>query len=1341
MIVSLALCGTIFAQNPHNLTSHWSDFSNQPYNDQEPFVAAIAIDGVLFSVENGNINNDDFEYLEVAAFVGEDECRGNLMFLNDEYVDEFDDPYPILDACPIYYTDAGDAVYFKMYDHLNNILYTECTITYLGEELTVYTGEEHLEYYNNDFEAPIILNFITPSESQETLTVYEDGTDKNQYVPFYGLYADTQGAASECIIPSDELEDMAGGQITAMKFYLGTPAAAAWSGTHQVYLGEVDETTLTGITGPSAFTVVSTASFDATGTELTVEFDEPYSYEGGNLLIGTYVSVAGNNKSAYFYGVNQTENTGWYRNNGSASGSAVKFLPKTTFTYVPAATTGCPKPQSLVVSDVTAHGATLTWEGDASEYGFNLEYKKVTEETWAHIGLGNTTFSFTLTELEENTAYDVRVQAVCDLEDDNNNSRWRTANFTTPVACPAPTGLAVTYEGGTTATLAWTENGTATEWDIEYGTDEEFNAYTTVNVSENPSTELTGLDLATTYYVRVKTYCGSEGYSTYSNTVDFTTDLCLADNMCAITIALTDSYGDGWNGGQLSVVDVLTENVLGTYTISSGSSANYTLNVCDGRDINIVYTAGNYSTENGWVVTDINGEVICEHEGCNNGCTPTTGIQATYTVNCAPPTCLKPTDLTVNYTGGATAIVTWEGEAETYNIDVNGEVTEGVTSPYTLEDLAPATDYAVMVQADCGSDGTSDWTNAVSFTGLTPAPTLPTDVEVTPTATTGEVAWVAGENNGSWNLRWRPYVDPALAPTVWDLPLDGYEEQLVGWLAYDADGDGNVWGLAYSNSAQDDLCFYSASWTSGTGSLTPDNWLITPEVALGGTLKFDTWNYMSSYPEKIMVYVCSNPAFESLDEFVAISAFIQPGTAHETIELSLSEFTGTGRIAFRHYDCEDKYQIFVDNIKVFPVNGVEIPEWTVVENVESPYTIEGLTPSTEYEVQVKAFNEEGDGMTDWTESVVFTTLDAPTFTKDIVGYGEGEGNYYLIASPIGTVNPENVGSMLDNEYDLYSFDQSQNLAEWQNYKTGAFNLVSGQGYLYANSEDVTLTFVGTPMDSDTYEVTLAYDDDANLKGWNLVGNPFGETAYIDRDFYTMNGDGSEIIASTSSSIEAMEGIFVIAEYDGETMTFSAIAPEDKGANLALNLSQGRGVIDRAIVRFGEGQQLPKLQLNPNHTKVYIPMDGEDYAVVRSEGMGELPLNFKAESNGTYGLSINSDAEFSYLHLIDNITGMDIDLLETPSYSFEANTTDYASRFKLVFATGNNEDNFAFFSNGNFIVSNEGEAVLQVVDVNGRILSSENISGCASVNVKAAAGVYMLRLVNGDNVKVQKVVVK
>ncbi len=155
--------------------------------------------------------------------------------------------------------------------------------------------------------------------------------------------------------------------------------------------------------------------------------------------------------------------------------------------------------------------------------------------------------------------------------------------------------------------------------------------------------------------------------------------------------------------------------------------------------------------------------------------------------------------------------------------------------------------------------------------------------------------------------------------------------------------------------------------------------------------------------------------------------------------------------------------------------------------------------------------------------------------------------------------------------------------------------------------------------------------------------------------------------------------------------------------------------------------------------------------IGAETTGEMPLNFKAEKDGTYTLSVDVESvEMTYLHLIDNMTGADIDLLSSlrsngaMEYSFEAKTTDYASRFKLVFAQGEsaNEDNFAFMRNNHLLVLGiEGQATLQVIDLMGRILSSETINGNVSKAVNAPAGVYVLRLINGDEVKTQKIVIK
>ena len=233
--------------------------------------------------------------------------------------------------------------------------------------------------------------------------------------------------------------------------------------------------------------------------------------------------------------------------------------------------------------------------------------------------------------------------------------------------------------------------------------------------------------------------------------------------------------------------------------------------------------------------------------------------------------------------------------------------------------------------------------------------------------------------------------------------------------------------------------------------------------------------------------------------------------------------------------------------------------------------------------------------------------------------------------------------------------------------------------------------------------------------------------------------------ATNGTIQPMEAVFVYAENHEETLIFSTENNNEMAAGLVLNVSQGRGnVIDRAIIRFGESRQLPKFQLNRNHTKLYISQNGKDFAVVSSEDMGTLPVNFKAEANGSYTISLNTDeVRFSYLHLIDNMTGNDIDLLKTPNYSFEAKTTDYESRFKLVFVCGdtNDDNDFAFYSNGSFVISNEGHAKLQVIDITGRIIKRESINGCASISVNAAPGIYLFRLINGNDVKVQKIMVE
>ena len=449
------------------------------------------------------------------------------------------------------------------------------------------------------------------------------------------------------------------------------------------------------------------------------------------------------------------------------------------------------------------------------------------------------------------------------------------------------------------------------------------------------------------------------------------------------------------------------------------------------------------------------------------------------------------------------------------------------------------------------------------------------------------------------------------------------------------------------------------------------------------------------------------------------------------------------------------------DVEVTPMYG----EWTEVEVANGALTTEltGLTKSTKYVVQVQAVLDNGQ-TSEWSPVEYFTTLNEGELALYVEGYGTGEGAWKMIASPVAeSIAPTAVSGLVadpETDYDLYRFNQSADW-EWENYKntahTNDFQLVNGMGYLYASKEATTLLFTGDFNTDPTKTIT------GLQAGYNLVGNPFTVNATIDKSYYTLDGTGSIVVAtpvSGTTAIASCTGVIVQSDGDNRSVTFTAVQQQSANStnnkgNLHITLSQedtGRGttgrkaLMDNAIVSFNEGSQLGKFYFGEQNANIYLPQGGEAYAIAYSDKQGEMPLNFKANENGTYTLTINPEGvEVGYLHLIDNMTGADVDLLANPSYSFNAKVTDYESRFRLVFAAADVAvcgpgEAFAFISDGNLIVN--GTGTLQVIDLLGRQLSSQEIHSSFSIQHSAfPTGVYVLRLINGDNVKVQKIVLK
>ena len=306
--------------------------------------------------------------------------------------------------------------------------------------------------------------------------------------------------------------------------------------------------------------------------------------------------------------------------------------------------------------------------------------------------------------------------------------------------------------------------------------------------------------------------------------------------------------------------------------------------------------------------------------------------------------------------------------------------------------------------------------------------------------------------------------------------------------------------------------------------------------------------------------------------------------------------------------------------------------------------------------------------------------------KSILGYVNNDGGgWYTIASP--AVAGMDAETFAQGNYDLYYYDEPTSYWINQKMDDDDFNKLNlGQGYLYANAAPQLFTFEGQAKASlaefskPITCTTSAYP----LQGFNLVGNPYTNNINVYNlkvnnvpltSYYKLQND-TAFVVYTNEPILPAEGFFV-RSVAGD-LSFNAAAKDiTPNAYVRLVLNEADKMLDRAYLKMTEGDGLGKMENGRPTASLYFRQDDREYAIaVRKDGIAEYQIGFQTIYNGTFTITADLlDAECGYLHLIDQLTGEDIDLLSTPSYTFEAKTTDNANRFKLVLS--NTED-----ANGN-----------------------------------------------------------
>ncbi len=320
----------------------------------------------------------------------------------------------------------------------------------------------------------------------------------------------------------------------------------------------------------------------------------------------------------------------------------------------------------------------------------------------------------------------------------------------------------------------------------------------------------------------------------------------------------------------------------------------------------------------------------------------------------------------------------------------------------TLTNLQPGTNYKVVVFADYEDRTMSNDSEEVSFTTLglsTPSGLSADNI----TDNSADISWISGSGNEKQcDIRYRPYIPPLLFENF-ETDTQSHADTSFpdGWTCIDADGDGTCWEMVdtyYDFNANPNRYVTSG----GNFPFTPDDWLVSPKVELGGIVRFGAASEDDDYLDVFAVYVSTKSATD-VNDFKKISDDIVTPYGlftFTTYEFDLSDYVGeTGYIAIRHYNVTTQWILNIDDFEVLSKESVD-NKWIEVNGVTAPpCTISDLDPQTEYEVQIRAVADEL--ASDWSGSVNFTTLASAELAISLAD--DGKSNTAVIEENDGKV--------------------------------------------------------------------------------------------------------------------------------------------------------------------------------------------------------------------------------------------------------------------------------------------------------------------------------------------------
>ena len=992
----------------------------------------------------------------------------------------------------------------------------------------------------------------------------------------------------------------------------------------------------------------------------------------------------------------------------------------------------CEAPTNFQVTGVTHNNAAVSWEGVSGS--FYADWKAEVEEEWHPFNFGNAIgpgVDFNNT-LQPSTTYYVRVKTICP---EGGTSHYSTVSFTTP--CTPITSFPWSenfnsYSAGNFTEPCWINEhitGTGTQVFKVYTTNVGSNSTPKLQLPDMYSGTMTKLVLPfmnlpnSDYQFALDVYRSSnyptyttEGIRVFASTngeIEGATELAFIPRVYSVASGdIPAESAEGWYTYDMPIgmsgycyIILRGESKYGNPTYMDNFiveptppchvPTHITLTNVTATGFQVNYTPAS-STQDIWFFawstenvepTIYNGFTTNPSTYSTNNLQPETHYYLWVGIECeedmsyhwanpieftTPEACPTPTDVTLTNITSIQATVNWVDYGETHIAFYK--------APYLFSDFETG-DLSIWT-----SEGDASWTVGTGdYSVYTGAYSGNYNAKITH-STTGNETWLVSPKLNLDGMT-TAHVNFEYINRQWGSDIDE-----LG-LYYRING--GEWNELWSTSnAHED-------WTYHTVVLTglADNYQIGFKMTDGYGYGVGLDDIKIVFNDNENEIYISGPVVPYPDQSYTFTG-LDPQSTYFVYLMAYCDGTPSHYWTLRTY-----FTTLPENTKVFVAQG----GWNVANS-----WIPAGAPTLDNDVIIRANAMVTDGVVAYANKIILQGSPTPTLTindggqlvancdvyatinKSITGYGIANENtdngYYLIATPTtSSISAVNAGLVtVGNNYDLYQWDRTADGEEWKNYKKNPFNLNPQTGYLYANLNDMEISITGTLRNSKTGIVwDPPYDPDHF--GWNLYGNPFPCNIHISGrlPYYKLEGN-TFVMATGYDPIAPMEGFFLTSEMEHQHRGIERDLPGsgNKSGHLNIKLSQntssGSVALDNVLLVFEENEVegIGKLVFNESNSRIALPHDGKDYGALFATGSGELPVSFQAMSEGNYTLSFVAEGvTFSYLHLIDTLTGEDIDLLYSepiiageapqslvPRYTFNGKTGDNTDRFKVVFVT-------------------------------------------------------------------------